>query len=580
MFFIEENIFGIIYYKLIDILCDICDTITFEIPMYYKTVVTEKNKMLIPGQDIGYTRYNYDHFGDYLNCIEKANTIFKSCEDSILYSYDDVEYSGEINIYQRKIYVLKFTEKVKELLKKSDSILDWSFPKNPSNISFYNNGSCVLSYIEKFDFFTIYIYSHEKLIEEFMLNEKIDCKELNYYPKISLLTYEEAKSISIKDDKDIIEKMKQKYLDGSYRKFVPAEILGEISGKQYTNLIDFLLSNSDIVTFSVPKPLKLISNARNNIINISKQETITYGQGQLEDYKKMEQALLRADNIFNEYKANIIFTYNDVIYGDDIYHYEHKIYVISVDERLKELFSLTDNLYKWCYPNLPESPIFYKDGLSFWKSNTKLKESFIFSTETNVVDFLQKSRILFKNASYMNSFQLISQKKVNEIEYYDDKKFFSNVSTYLGDGTYKCVRIFELNVTNKCYLLFKYLMNNCDTIKFSFDEKLDTLQNYSKDIIDILNKHKINYIISDHFENKFFEVKVSAGDTLQYLFSLLDNLPQLYIYFCKNGILVAKTIYHEYECDVYYNINDNTYEDLKNMGFYIGVPFDTIPIIE
>lgn len=158
MFFIRENICGITYYKLIDILYSICDTITFEIPMYYKTVVTEKNKMLIPGEDIGYTRYNYDYFGDYLNCLENTNTIFKSCEDSILYSYDDVEYSGEINVYQRKIYVLKFTKKVKELLKRTDSILDWSFPKNPSNISFYNNGSCVLSFIEKFGFFKIYIF--------------------------------------------------------------------------------------------------------------------------------------------------------------------------------------------------------------------------------------------------------------------------------------------------------------------------------------------------------------------------------------------------------------------------------------
>lgn len=571
MFFIRENICGITYYKLIDILYSICDTITFEIPMYYKTVVTEKNKMLIPGEDIGYTRYNYDHFGDYLNCLENTNTIFKSCEDSILYSYDDVEYSGEINVYQRKIYVLKFTKKVKELLKRTDSILDWSFPKNPSNISFYNNGSCVLSFIEKFGFFKIYIYSHEKLIEEFMIKEKIDCKELNDYPEISLLTYEEAKSISIKDDKDIIEKMKQKYLDGSYLKFVPAEILGEISGKEYSNLIDFLLSNSDIVTFSVPKPLKLISNARNKIININRQEAITYGQGQLEDYKEMEQALLRADNIFNNFKDNIIFTYNDVIYGDDIYHYEHKIYVLSVDERLKELFSLTDNLYKWCYPNLPESPIFYKDGLSFWKSNTKSKESFIFSTETNVVDFLQKSRILFKKAPYMNSFQLISQKEANEIEYYDDKEFFSNVSAYLGDGTYKCARIFGLYIKEKCYLLFKYLMNNCDTIKFNFDEKLDNLQNYEKDII---NEHL------KHLKNNCFEVKVSVDDTVQYLLSLLDNLPRIDIYFCKNGILAAKTIYHEYECDVYYNIDDNTYVDLKNMGFHIGTPFDTIPIIE
>lgn len=114
-------------------------------------------------------------------------------------------------------------------------------------------------------------------------------------------------------------------------------------------------------------------------------------------------------------------------------------------------------------------------------------------------------------------------------------------------------------------------MNNCDTIKFNFDEKLDNLQNYEKDII---NKHL------KHLKNNCFEVKVSVDDTVQYLLSLLDNLPRIDICFCKNGILAAKTIYHEYECDVYYNIDDNTYVDLKNMGFHIGTPFDTIPIIE
>lgn len=130
------------YKMLVSWLCNKSDMITFNMPNYNKKIITKKNKRIFPDCEL-YDVHDLSKSDKYSIPSEKMTAIFRPVLNDIICSYLDVEYAGQLSIYESEIIVLKSTDLVKKFLLNANELYAWKHPYLPEDLCFYKKGKCI-----------------------------------------------------------------------------------------------------------------------------------------------------------------------------------------------------------------------------------------------------------------------------------------------------------------------------------------------------------------------------------------------------------------------------------------------------
>ncbi len=155
-----------LYRKILDVLIDKCDIVTFFFPNYGTLF-----------RDVGFERIEdaYEFYKDGLNrqtsdFIEykgKNSGLMNRLKSKILEQSVSIDYFGQKYNYEKEIYFLKYDSGCAGVLKEQENFDSWSYPDLPEDLFFFKNGKCVFSCI-----------THEKIIVLYSIEENEELYEL------------------------------------------------------------------------------------------------------------------------------------------------------------------------------------------------------------------------------------------------------------------------------------------------------------------------------------------------------------------------------------------------------------------
>ena len=165
-------------------------------------------------------------------------------------------------------------------------------------------------------------------------------------------------------------------------------ILGNVKGKQYDVLIDYMLKECDVFTFCLPNFGKQVVISQ-KIQDIKKSsdiiiDCVEYLDGGSEFAKYKKKVLPRMNKIY-DHKLKV---YYSVKYGSSLYGSEREIYIIRIDSSLDRTFFKNKGLFDWRFPKFPEDLCFYKSGKCFMETVAHEQLCFFYSDDKEIQIFL------------------------------------------------------------------------------------------------------------------------------------------------------------------------------------------------
>ena len=156
----------------------------------------------------------------------------------------------------------------------------------------------------------------------------------------------------------------------------------DISQKQYSDLILYLLKKCEFFTFCLPDFGKLIrvSDGERTAQRLDDGSAfISYKNKVMPEIEKLS--------------THLVQVYESEIYGLNEYDREREIYVVKIDDSLDASFFDNHSLYDWRYPDFPEDICFYKDGKCFMETVAHEQLCFFYFADEELESFLWEKHI-------------------------------------------------------------------------------------------------------------------------------------------------------------------------------------------
>lgn len=177
---IIDEISGEKYTKLIDFLCSKCNTFSFSIPNFSKTVVTEENADMLSEYEIGYIEEDKEGKEDYRKYRTHIQKYLDSISKYVIKNYYTTEYCRSISAYEKEIYTIELNEVTREFFKNTKSLFEWTYPDFPEDLAFYIDGELYMGSVAHENICDFYMDFKE--VKKFLKNTGIDYHK-SYYVK-------------------------------------------------------------------------------------------------------------------------------------------------------------------------------------------------------------------------------------------------------------------------------------------------------------------------------------------------------------------------------------------------------------
>lgn len=186
-----------------------------------------------------------------------------------------------------------------------------------------------------------------------------------------------------------------------------------IRGKKYIKLIYLMLDYCDKMVFQLPNTFKHFDEEKINADDTI--ESVNFVALENNDlfcrYKNKVKFAVKmsgvAKNIINEYES---LTY----YGKKCNH-TFDVFVMSVGSNLRDYLFLTDSIYDWKYPDLPEDICFFKNNKCVLETITHEKLTFLHTDDKELLRKIKFARLRLKKSYSTETLTLSPDNKIIEI---------------------------------------------------------------------------------------------------------------------------------------------------------------------
>ena len=138
---------------LLNLIFPLCNQVAFHIPDLFSVFLTENNKRI---HSI-FSHRTFENASDdrYFKYLGNVNSLLNQLDPWLLECYVDVCFMGQVFQYKTKVCLFRLDESMLQIIA-DKAIYDWQFPKFPEDISFLQNGKCVLQTISHENFACLY----------------------------------------------------------------------------------------------------------------------------------------------------------------------------------------------------------------------------------------------------------------------------------------------------------------------------------------------------------------------------------------------------------------------------------------
>lgn len=169
------------------------------------------------------------------------------------------------------------------------------------------------------------------------------------------------------------------------------EIYGSLCGKAYNEMISLLVHRCDSFIFHLPNMGKFMINER----NAKFLQDYPVGYSKEEDQDSFREYVVRVGRFLNVITTDIVQTYTDTGYLDQVSSIAMQIYHVSISPRTKIFFEQTDSFSKWKYPSMPENPCFLSKGKCVFQCIAHENLCFIYSDDKEFEQLLKRNKVEF-----------------------------------------------------------------------------------------------------------------------------------------------------------------------------------------
>ncbi len=165
----------------------------------------------------------------------------------------------------------------------------------------------------------------------------------------------------------------------------------DISGTAYSELIAYLTRQCDSFSFHLPNMGKMLVNERNA------QYFPEYPIGYTEetDQEKHRAYIERVQPLVHSISNDITKQWKDTGYLDQISSVEMEVFHSSVSLRTPSFFATAESILSWKYPDLPEDPCFFSEGVCIFQCIAHEGMCYFTSKDVWILEFLKKHNIDF-----------------------------------------------------------------------------------------------------------------------------------------------------------------------------------------
>lgn len=162
-----------------------------------------------------------------------------------------------------------------------------------------------------------------------------------------------------------------------------------IIDSQYYSLISYLFKRCDMISFCLPNFGLNIVTEKNKQAFPPHTPMGLYEKNEDFDFEAYKNKVLEymKDSGIPNY---IIHEYEDVEYCESIRAYLSKIYYVSFVEDTIGFFMVSQGLFQWKYPELPEDLCFYRKGKCFLRTVAHENICEIYEDNVDEIRYLRK----------------------------------------------------------------------------------------------------------------------------------------------------------------------------------------------
>ncbi|MBQ7344631.1 MAG: hypothetical protein IJW45_01030 [Oscillospiraceae bacterium] len=167
------------------------------------------------------------------------------------------------------------------------------------------------------------------------------------------------------------------------------EIYGELNKEAYLELVRSLLKRSDSIMFDLPNMGRVLVNERNAKL----MENYPIGYVVEEDQDLHLAYINRTARYLDLIRDDIIQSYTDTGYLDQISSISMEIFHVAVSEDTYDLFAQTDDFSGWRYPAFPEDPCFLSGGKCIFQCIAHERLCLLYIEDEEMIRFLGREKL-------------------------------------------------------------------------------------------------------------------------------------------------------------------------------------------